>query len=290
MNLNQNIAHYRKRLGMTQEQLAERLGVSAQSVSKWENGVSNPDISLLPELAAALGVDINTLFAEQPAEAKGITITELPHACYEAVSDLFGDAHYRFYGAEGAATPEECRRRGAAFRQRLAGPPSLCGYMFAEGEAAHGSVLISDAITCMDRSYGGKDSALLFDLDKAGELLSVLGKSNNRKVLKLVYERQIRGGEGEATLTPEEAAAEIGLTVSEIKEAVVELRHVALLDEHEKIENGAYKKEFGTLHANDYVIPVAILRLAYIHASNMTMSSLMYLDAVGGGSFVWDKS
>ena len=286
MNLNQNIALYRKHCGYTQEQLAERLGVSAQSVSKWENGVSNPDISLLPDLATALGVDINALFAEQPAVPQGFAITDLPNLCYEAASDLFCDAHHRFFGAKGTVTQDEYRRRGEVYRQKLAGPPSLCGYMFAEGDAAHGAVLLSDAITCIDRSYGSKDSTLLFDLDKAGELLSVLGKPNNRRVLKLIYERQIRGGEGETDLTPEEAASETGLTVSEINEAVVELRHVALLDEHERIENSTYTKKFCTLYAQDYVIPVSILRLAYIHASHMTMSALMYFDAVGGGSFI----
>ena len=286
MNLNRNIALYRKHLGYTQEQLAEGLGVSAQSVSKWENGVSNPDISLLPELAAALRVEINALFAEQPAVPRGFAVTDLPNLCYQTASDLFCDAHHRFYGAKEAVTQDEYYRRGEAYRQKIAGPPSLCGYMFAEGEDAHGSVLLSDAITCIDRSYGSKDSALLFDLDKAGELLSILGKPNNRRVLKLIYQRQISGGEGEASLTPEEAAKETGLTVNEINEAVVELRHVALLDEHERIENGTYKKEFSTLYAQDYVIPVSILRLAYIHVSHMTMSALMYFDSVGGGSSI----
>ena len=46
MNLNQNIAYYRKLCGYTQEQLAEQLGVTAQSVSKRENELSNPDISI----------------------------------------------------------------------------------------------------------------------------------------------------------------------------------------------------------------------------------------------------
>ena len=52
------------RLGasMTQEQLANRLGVSAQAVSKWESGVNMPDILLLPELSVIFGVTIDDLF------------------------------------------------------------------------------------------------------------------------------------------------------------------------------------------------------------------------------------
>ena len=49
--------------GMTQEKLAENLCVSAQSVSKWENCVTAPDIQLLPEISVQLGVTIDELFS-----------------------------------------------------------------------------------------------------------------------------------------------------------------------------------------------------------------------------------
>ncbi|MBQ0009574.1 MAG: helix-turn-helix transcriptional regulator [Ruminococcus sp.] len=55
------IAMIRKEKGLTQEELAERLGISAQAVSKWENDVSCPDISLFPELAKILGVTCDEL-------------------------------------------------------------------------------------------------------------------------------------------------------------------------------------------------------------------------------------
>ena len=48
---------------MTQEQLAGRLGVSAQAVSKWESGTNMPDIQLLPDLSVLFGVTIDELFA-----------------------------------------------------------------------------------------------------------------------------------------------------------------------------------------------------------------------------------
>jgi len=59
-----NIYKYRKQNGLTQLQLADYLGVSSQAVSKWEQGSSAPDISLLPELSKIFGVSINELFGE----------------------------------------------------------------------------------------------------------------------------------------------------------------------------------------------------------------------------------
>lgn len=64
--IGQNIAKWRKEKGMTQDQLAERLDISAQAVSKWENGVSFPDISLVPRLADIFQVTIDQLFARDP--------------------------------------------------------------------------------------------------------------------------------------------------------------------------------------------------------------------------------
>ena len=52
MNLGEKINELRKRHQMTQEMLAEQLSVSPQAVSKWERGVANPDLGLIPALAA----------------------------------------------------------------------------------------------------------------------------------------------------------------------------------------------------------------------------------------------
>ena len=57
------ICALRKSKGLTQLALAELLGVSNRTVSKWETGEGMPDISLLPELAAALGVTADELLA-----------------------------------------------------------------------------------------------------------------------------------------------------------------------------------------------------------------------------------
>ena len=62
MELGKKISQYRFKAGLTQEQLAEKLGIGAQSVSKWETGVAMPDITSLPLLAEIFGVTIDDLF------------------------------------------------------------------------------------------------------------------------------------------------------------------------------------------------------------------------------------
>ncbi len=66
--LGKRIAQLRKEKGLTQEQLAEKVGVSAQAVSKWENDISCPDITLLPLLADILGVTVDELLGVKPIE------------------------------------------------------------------------------------------------------------------------------------------------------------------------------------------------------------------------------
>lgn len=61
MNIGNNISALRKEKGITQEELAKALGVSAQAVSKWENNSSCPDVSLLTSIADYFGVSVDAL-------------------------------------------------------------------------------------------------------------------------------------------------------------------------------------------------------------------------------------
>lgn len=68
--IGQRIAKLRKQQGMSQEHLAEKIGVSSQAVSKWENDASCPDISLLPRLAKLLGITVDELLTGNSNEVK----------------------------------------------------------------------------------------------------------------------------------------------------------------------------------------------------------------------------
>lgn len=285
MNLNQNIAYYRKCCGLTQEQLAEQLGVTGQSISKWENCISNPDISIIPALARALGVDVNALFSEIRQEPEPMPFDALPDLAYDAIITLFYQANRSFYGISGIETADSLQKHAAYFKKQLTDNFPKYALMIDEGNDRHGSVLVSDAFSFIDRSYGGKDSALLFDLDKAGEVLSVLGKRLNRKILKYIYEKQITGGESATFVSMDAIAAHLGENIDDVQEAVVELRHISLIDQIETIENSICKKEIAVLYAKDFIFPIAIMRLAHILASNMSYTTLLYRDALGGRNY-----
>lgn len=63
------IAFYRKAKNMTQEDLANELGISAQAVSKWENDVACPDIQLIVPLSKLFGVTTDELLSAEPVQS-----------------------------------------------------------------------------------------------------------------------------------------------------------------------------------------------------------------------------
>lgn len=75
MTLGESIYYYRKRSGMSQEALAERVGVSRQAVSRWELGDTTPEVGKLMALAEAFGITTDQLLSgkepEEPSPGEG---------------------------------------------------------------------------------------------------------------------------------------------------------------------------------------------------------------------------
>lgn len=92
-SIGENIAALRKKKNMTQEALAAEIGVSAQAVSKWENGTNLPDIQLLPILADIFSVSIDTLYGREKSKSE-LEIPGVFEECCEAVMDTIGTAFY----------------------------------------------------------------------------------------------------------------------------------------------------------------------------------------------------
>ena len=83
MKLCEKIAYYRKKAGMSQIDLADAMEVSRQSVSKWETGEANPDITKLKSLAKVLDVSVDELLSdEEPADSQEETVTKSHNTAY----------------------------------------------------------------------------------------------------------------------------------------------------------------------------------------------------------------
>lgn len=67
MTIGQKLAKKRRRAGLTQDVVSEALGVTPQAISKWENDVSCPDITLLPKIAAVYSTTVDDLLSGDPA-------------------------------------------------------------------------------------------------------------------------------------------------------------------------------------------------------------------------------
>lgn len=101
MPINSVIQEKRKALGLTQEQVAEYLSVSAPAVSKWESGTTSPDIELLAPLARLLKTDLNTLLCfreDMTAQEIGLFCKEISETVQEkGLSEGFKAAEQKLH-------------------------------------------------------------------------------------------------------------------------------------------------------------------------------------------------
>ena len=87
MNIGSVIKKYRKELGYTQEEMANRLGVTTLAVNKWKNGNSNSDIELLAPIARLLHISLDTLLSFR----KNLTDFEIE----ELIHKMFSEEDFR---------------------------------------------------------------------------------------------------------------------------------------------------------------------------------------------------
>ena len=77
--IGQIIQKLRRRQMISQGELAEKLQISVQAISKWETGKANPDVLLLPQIAKLLGVTIDELFCGEEENSSYGEVLELNH-------------------------------------------------------------------------------------------------------------------------------------------------------------------------------------------------------------------
>lgn len=157
------ILRLRREKGLTQEQLANELGISYQAVSKWETGNSCPDLAALPLLADLFGVSIDTLFGR--AETETAPVAAAPESAAADTLPWPDDGGFYavlYHGHELIGSQSEAEK---VFRFQYEGPAQnvscsfdleitgeVCGDAAAGGDltcgAVYGSVEASGDVTC----------------------------------------------------------------------------------------------------------------------------------------------
>ena len=89
VTIGKKLSELRKERGITQEKMAEVCSVSPQAVSKWENDLSCPDITLLPQIAELLGVTVDELLSDKPRS----TVTLVPKENRKSPDELMLKLH-----------------------------------------------------------------------------------------------------------------------------------------------------------------------------------------------------
>ena len=112
--IGENIRNFRKKNDLTQEALADRLGVSYQSISRWENGTTYPDLELIPAIAEVLAVTVDELLGMPQIEKEKravVAFDELRRECMkrdydaEKIIDILRDVRRNYLNSDSAWRP-----------------------------------------------------------------------------------------------------------------------------------------------------------------------------------------
>ena len=119
--LAKNLKRFRAARSLTQEQAAEALGVSAQTVSRWECGTTLPDVLLLPRIAALYGVTIDDLYRETSVVYANLAqrLGSVFEASLKPEDFLTAELEYRKLLQSGAYTTEDLRLYGILHQEMM---------------------------------------------------------------------------------------------------------------------------------------------------------------------------
>lgn len=109
MNFKENLIRFRKQAGMSQEDLADKLQLTRQTISKWENGLSEPDLATLEQLCKLLQISPDELLLGKKKEAPVPVLEKKQRAIYEIffyifLIVIFVAAASRYFAPSGTTT------------------------------------------------------------------------------------------------------------------------------------------------------------------------------------------
>ena len=172
MTIGKNIADLRKNSGMTQEQLAEILCVSSQTISKWENEITMPDIMLLPVIAGCFDITVDELYSGRKPTKKrqAVDYDDIPEMLYDTVIDLTSRGWVDTVEGKDIETEKERMRSYLAENRQV---------KTATFSNKSGAVIATSEIGLLHR---GKANADQLVQDGIGRVLEVLSNTAVRRV------------------------------------------------------------------------------------------------------------
>ena len=178
MSIGENIARYRKAKGLTQEQLGERLRVTNQAVSKWELGVSMPDVMLLPKISSALGITLEALYGIKAADER-IKADDFPKAANDHLIEFMvkqSGVWFNFINSQ---------EENINYHKKKLYESADCVQGCISDEA--GAVFVSGDISFINTDYKTSGSESVFEKREIGSKLRKLTDNHTRKVLSYLY-------------------------------------------------------------------------------------------------------
>ncbi|MDO4315658.1 MAG: helix-turn-helix transcriptional regulator [Oscillospiraceae bacterium] len=150
-NIGSVICELRRKRGMTQEELAEAVGVSAPAVSKWETASSCPDVALLAPIARALDTDVNTLLSFTPTLSQEELLALLKELYQLARRDAAGTLERMRDAVRRYPTDAQLRFQLASFAMST---PHLCGW--GQPEAAEALTFAREGLVFAQQQGDGR--------------------------------------------------------------------------------------------------------------------------------------
>ena len=234
MSIGKNIAYFRKSKGYTQEELGQKVGVTNQAVSKWESETSMPDIMLLPQIANALDVTLDDLFAERiiktSAQKSKVFNMEAVHNFPKDIQAVVIDSLCRQTNLVNCnswdmlkAEQNPSTKKYDQIRQRY----TMCCLSDTEGAA-----FVSNTLTMIDSDIKPTDIGSIFDKPEIASGIKKLSDPNVRKVLSHICNEHFQSTapfENENSeyfmmeIRPNELSRHLGISIDDILEALEKL-------------------------------------------------------------------
>ncbi len=216
------IAELRRQKGMTQEELAGIIGVSAQSVSKWENSITMPDIMLLPIIADIFSVSIDSLYGKTVNRyTSGVTFDNIADAAYDNLLETMQKAWVGSGGNE--YSQEQLEDEAQKTREHLKEDKYSQTAIYSEST---GAVYANADIGIIFKKPENEMTNLLLN-DKAAALLAVLSNATVRKIMEYQLKNHFK------SFTADSIANKLKLELNDIKAALDRLVEYAFTSKRE---------------------------------------------------------